>query len=152
MLREKKSRINLWCLVLILWCCATHWSMYGKHCHSHQRLTSKWTLILTLWLCYYAVVMGGGGYKYVIKQYGRVTDLEAVIFVEVYFRGVTHRSKPSTQWYKVRVILQVEQFHLLNRSLTGGETPRLRQNLKCEREREKKKRWSRAFNPLNDKC
>ena len=28
---EKRSRINLWRSVLILWCCATHWSMYGKH-------------------------------------------------------------------------------------------------------------------------
>ena len=26
------KRNHLWCSVLILWRCATHWSMYGKHC------------------------------------------------------------------------------------------------------------------------
>ena len=30
-LKRKKNRINLWRPVLILWHCATHWSMYGKH-------------------------------------------------------------------------------------------------------------------------
>lgn len=47
---------------------------------------------------------------------------------------VTHRSEPSAQRYKIGVVLQVEQLHQLNWGLTGGETPRLRQNLRSERE------------------
>lgn len=41
----------------------------------------------------------------------------------------THRSKAPTKRDEIWVVLQVEQIHLLNWSLTGGETPRLRQNL-----------------------
>lgn len=47
---------------------------------------------------------------------------------------VTHRSEPSAQRYEIGVVLQVEQLHQLNWGLTGGETPRLRQNLRSERE------------------
>lgn len=39
---------------------------------------------------------------------------------------VTHRAEPSAQRDEVRVVLQVEQLHLLNRGLAGGETPGLR--------------------------
>ena len=30
--KVKRSGINLWRSVLILWRCAAHWSMHGKHC------------------------------------------------------------------------------------------------------------------------
>lgn len=41
----------------------------------------------------------------------------------------TYRSKPSSTCDVVGVIHEVEQLHLLERSLTGGETPRLGQHL-----------------------
>lgn len=42
----------------------------------------------------------------------------------------THRAKSSPAGYILRMVYKVKKFELLNWSLTGGEAPGLRQNLR----------------------